>query len=176
MNFTENRKKAEADGMLSSGDYLKLKEGQNRMRLMSECLPHPGEYNGKRNFKWLCYMLDRADNKIKPFFMPHTIYKTLEAYQISEDFAFEDVPMPYDITINADGAGTKEVKYTVMPGRVKSLTGPEHALWAATKPIKELQAALKEKRDEDKAGKKEAARDDDDPNEPPPHTDFDERY
>jgi hypothetical protein len=142
------RKQAEASGLLSSGDYLKLKEGANRMRLMSECLPHPGTYQGKPNFKWLCYVLDRLDGKVKPFFMPHTIYKALEAYQLSEDFGFVDVPMPYDITVQADGAGTKEVKYTVMPGREKPLTAAEQAALAAVKPLLELQAALKEKRDE----------------------------
>jgi hypothetical protein len=149
-DFAGARKQAEAAGLLGSGDYLKLKEGANRMRLMSECLPHPGEYKGTKNFKWLCYVLDRIDGKVKPFFMPHTIYKALEAYQLSEDFGFDDVPMPYDVTVNADGAGTKEVKYTVMPGRTRPLTDAEVALLDKAKPLKELQAALKEKRDKDK--------------------------
>lgn len=159
VNFAANRKQAEASGLLSSGDYLKLKEGANRMRLMSECLPHPGQYQGRNNFKWLCYVLDRLDGKVKPFFMPHTIYKALEAYQLSDDFGFVDVPMPYDITVNADGAGTKEVKYTVMPGREKPLTASEQAALATVKPLIELQAALKEKRDKDKKDDSDQRRD-----------------
>jgi hypothetical protein len=145
MNFADARKQAEAQGLIGGGDYYKLKEGQNRIRLMSECLPHAGEFKGTRNFKWLCYVLDRRDGKVKPFFMPHTIYKALEAYQLSEDFAFVDVPMPYDITVNADGAGTKEVKYTVMPGKVKPLAREDEQALADQKPLAELQKKLKEK-------------------------------
>ncbi len=46
VNFAEGRKKAESEGLLGSGGYLKLQEGENRVRLMSECLEHPGEYKG----------------------------------------------------------------------------------------------------------------------------------
>ena len=42
VNFAEGRKKAESEGLLGSGGYLKLQEGENRVRLMSECLEHPG--------------------------------------------------------------------------------------------------------------------------------------
>jgi hypothetical protein len=113
---------------------------------MSECLPHAGEYQGKRNFKWLCYVLDRQDGKVKPFFMPHTIYKQIEALQVNEDYAFEDVPMPYDLTVHAAGAGTKEVKYTLMPARKNTpVTAIEHQELAAAKPLADLKKALDEK-------------------------------
>lgn len=145
-SFADRRKQAEAAGLLSSGDYLKMKEGDNRFRLMTECLPHANEYQGKRNFKWLCYVLDRADGKIKPFFMAHTIYKQIEALQVNEDYAFEDVPMPYDLTVHAAGAGTKEVKYTLMPARKNTpVTALEYQQLAAVKPLADLQKALKEK-------------------------------
>ncbi len=171
VNFAEQRKKAEQAGMISGGDYLKLKEGQNRMRLMSECLPHAGEYQGKKNFKWLCYVLDRRDGKVKPFFMPHVIYKALEAFQTSEDFYFDDVPMPYDITVSAEGAGTKEVKYTVMPGKAKDLSGSELQQLTDQKPLVDLQAKLKEKREKgtgDSNGHSQSNMD-----EPPPPDDDD---
>lgn len=146
VNFTANREKAEKEGLLGKGDYLKLQEGDNRIRLMSECLEHPGEYQGKPTFKWLCYVLDRRDGKIKPFFMAHTIYKAIEALQMNEDYKFEEVPMPYDVTINAKGAGTKEVVYTLMPARANTpLTPAERALLTGTQPISDLQAALREK-------------------------------
>lgn len=143
VNFAASREAAEKKGVLGKGEYLKLQEGANRVRLMSECLEHPGEFNGKPTFKWLCYVLDRKDGRIKPFFMPHTIYKLIEALQQDPDYAFEEVPMPYDITINAKGAGTKEVDYSVLPARnATPLTPGERALWTGTQPIKELQAAL----------------------------------
>ena len=146
VDFAASRKAAEAAGLLSSGDYLKLKEGDNRLRLMSACLPHEGSYQGRRNFKWLCYVLDRVDGKVKPFFMPHTIYKKIEALQTNEDYAFDRVPMPYDLTINAKGAGTKEVEYSLIPARKETpLTPAEQTLLSEMKPLAELQVALLEK-------------------------------
>lgn len=59
VNFADARKRAESEGLLGAGSYLKLQEGDNKVRLMSECLEHPGEYQGKPTFKWLCYVLDR---------------------------------------------------------------------------------------------------------------------
>jgi hypothetical protein len=139
-------KQAEEQGLVGKGDYLKLREGDNKLRLMSECLPHANEFQGQRNFKWLCYVLDRKDGKVKPFFMAHTIYKQIVALQTNEEYAFDDVPMPYDLTINAIGAGTKEVKYTLMPARKNTpVSEAEKKQLAEQKPLKELQAKLKEK-------------------------------
>lgn len=165
VDFAKGRKQAEAAGMLGSGDYLKMKEGANRFRLMSECLPHPGEYKGKKNFKWLCYALDRADGKVKPYFMPHLIYKQIEVLQLSDDYSFVDVPMPYDLTIHAKGAGTIDVEYTLLPGRETPLKDSERAELAKCKPLAELQQALKEK----KAAAEEPR------NSPPGDVDFDPR-
>lgn len=146
VDFGAALKDAEQSGLIGGGDYLKFKEGDNRFRLMSECLPHKGEFKGESNFKWLCYVLDRKDGKVKPLFMPHSIYKQIAALQTNEDYAFQDVPMPYDLTVNAVGAGTKEVKYTLMPARKNTnLQSDEMALLDACKPLKELQLKLREK-------------------------------
>lgn len=151
-SFADNRAKAQKQGLLGSGDYLKLKEGANRMRLMTDCVPHPGEYQGRPNFKWLCYVIDKSDQKVKPFFMAHTIYKQIEALQGSEDYAFEDCPMPYDVTVMADGAGTKEVKYTVMPARKNTdVSEGELMQLEKLKPIEELSKALRKEKADEKA-------------------------
>lgn len=145
-NFAAARKAAEDQGLLGGGDYYKFKEGDNRLRLMSVCLPHEGSYKGKRNFKWLCYVLDRRDGKIKVHFMPHKVYKAIEALQENPDYTFTEVPMPYDITIAAKGAGTKEVEYSVIPARKETpLTDDEEEALEAVKPIEDVQAALYEK-------------------------------
>lgn len=145
VNFAEARKAAESKGVLGSGDYLKIQEGDNKLRLMSECLEHPGEYQGKPTFKWLCYILDRKDGRIKPFFMAHTIYKQIEALQFDPEYRFDEVPMPYDINIKAKNAGKKEVEYAVIAARQNTpLTATESALMMAAKPIKELQESLRE--------------------------------
>lgn len=163
VDFAARMKDAEKAGMLSSGDYLKLKAGANRFRLMSECLPHEGEFQGRKNFKWLCYVLDRVDGKVKPFFMPHTIYKQIVEFQRSEEYAFDDVPMPYDLTITADAkVGTKEVKYTLTPARKNTeLTADEMALLDQAKPLSDLKKALDEKK-----GKPSNGHDDDGPPHP----------
>jgi hypothetical protein len=149
MDFAARRKEAEKAGLIGGGDYLKLKEGANRLRLLSECLPHASVYNGSRTFKWLCYVIDRVDGKVKLFFMPHKIYKAIEALQFSEDYTFSDVPMPYDLTINAENAGTMQVKYALIPAKKeKPLTSAEVEEFAKVKPLAEIQKALK-----DKAGK-----------------------
>jgi hypothetical protein len=129
----------------AGGNYLKLQEGDNRIRLVSECLEHPGVYNGKPTFKWLCYVIDRKDGKIKPYFMPHTVYNRLRRCSSIQSYAFDEVPMPYDLTINAAGAGDIKVKYTVVPARNNTpLTPGEQALLKGTQPIRKLQAELRE--------------------------------
>jgi hypothetical protein len=146
-SFASNRKTAEEEGLIGGGDYFKVKNGDNRIRLMSECLPHADTFKGERNFKWLCYVIDRKDGKVKPYFMPHTIYKQIEALQTNDDYAFSDVPMPYDLTVNVMNAGTKEAKYAVIPARKESpVTALEYQALADAKPLKDLQKALKDKK------------------------------
>lgn len=145
-NMADARKRAESEGLLGSGGYLKLQEGANKMRLMSECLEHPGEYNGRKTFKWLCYVLDRRDGKVKPFFMPHTIYKSIEKMQLDPEYTFDEVPMPYDVTVNATGAGTKEVDYQTNAARTNTpLSAAELAALQGLPPIREFQKMLREK-------------------------------
>jgi hypothetical protein len=145
-SFAAARKQAEDAGMLGGGDIYKYKEGDNRLRLLSMCLPHPGEYQGRPNFKWLCYVLDRRDGKVKIHFMPHTIYKSIEALQENPDYTFAEVPMPYDVTVYAKGAGTKEVEYTVLPARKEvPLTDAERAEYDKQKSLEDVQKAIKEK-------------------------------
>jgi len=151
VDFAASRKSAEREGLIKGGDFFKFKEGANRVRLMSECLPYRGEYNGVANFKWLCHILDRENGEVKVFFMPHTVYTQIEALQGQEDYAFDSVPMPYDITINAHGAGTKEVKYTVVPARKNSpLSASEESAFATKKTIQEVKAAMRAKEAERK--------------------------
>jgi hypothetical protein len=165
VDFAARRKEAEKAGVVGGGDYLKLKEGANRMRLISECLPHKGTYQGKPTFKWLCLVIDRVDGKLKPYFMAHTIYKQIEALQLNEDYAFTEVPMPYDITVNAKGAGTKEVEYSVVPARKETpLTDDEAVAIDQYKSVAEVKKALDEKNAN--------GRDEHDQS-PPPHTDDD---
>jgi hypothetical protein len=160
VDFGALRKQAEDAGMLGGGDIYKYKEGDNRIRLMSECLPHTSEYQGKKNFKWLCYVLDRRDGKIKVHFMPHKVYKAVEALQLDPDYAFSEVPLPFDINVSAKQAGTVDVEYTVLPARKNTpLTEDEERELYKQKPLDEVQQALKDKQAKGK-GQAVAPRDD----------------
>lgn len=68
---------------------------------------------------------------------------------MSDDFGFEDVPMPYDITIMAKGAGSKEVEYTVVGARQNTpLTAEEVKEFESKPSLDEVIEKLKEKQGE----------------------------
>ena len=144
-SFSASQAEAEKKYNIGKGEYFKVKEGSNKLRLVSECLAHPSEYNGQKTFKWLCQVIDRADGVVKPYFMPTTVFKAIEALQLSEDFSFDGVPMPYDIVVNAKGAGSKEVVYTVMPTKEKPLTKDELEMLASKPTVQDLQNKIYEK-------------------------------
>jgi len=52
------------------------------------------------------------------------------------------VPMPYDLVVNAKGAGTKEVVYSVFPVPPTAITKDEFEEFQAKKPIDEVVARL----------------------------------
>ena len=144
-NFSKAKEVAEKEHNIGGAQHLKLQEGQNRIRLVSECIPHEGEYNGKPTFKWLCQVIDRKDGKVKPFFMPHKIFKDIEALQMSEDYSFDAVPMPYDITITAIGAGMITVQYSTTPARQNTpITEDEQMMINGVPNINELQKKIRE--------------------------------
>ncbi len=160
-SFQTSYQQAEKQYNLGRGEYYKLQEGDNKIRLVSECLPHESEYKGKMTFKWLSQVIDRKDGKIKPFFMPITIYKQIEALQLSDDYAFEEVPMPYDITIRAIGAGTKEVKYSTIAARKNTpVTEEEYTAISEAPTVQELQDKIRES--ENKKEKPAEVKDDED--------------
>jgi len=117
-----------------TGGWYKFAEGDNQFRVLVEpevlyeafkigiCYTDCG-YTGTP--KYLTYLLDRKDGKIKLFKLPFTIFNTISDYETDEDYKFEGFPMPYDVKVGAVGAGTKEVQYTVLPKPFKELTEGE---------------------------------------------------
>lgn len=91
--------------------------------LVSECIENPSVFEGEKRFQWLCFVLDRKGGQVKPYFMPVTVYRQIEALQENPDYRFDEVPMPDDLTLNAKGAGTKEVVYTILPARANRRAG-----------------------------------------------------
>jgi hypothetical protein len=138
--------KAEKDYGLGKGEYFKVQEGANKIRVLSELVFNQNEYDGKIKSRFVCWILDRKDQVIKPYFMPVTIARALGSMQENPEYAFKDFPMPYDITINAKGAGSKEVDYQVVAARQNTpLTDLEEMAMKERTPIVEFVAKLTEK-------------------------------
>lgn len=157
-NASEAVKRAEEEYGLGKGNTFKVQEGANKIRLLSPCIPYQSTYQGQTNVKFLCWIIDRKDeNKVKLYFMPTTILNGIGGLQMSDDFGFDEVPMPYDITIMAKGAGTKDVEYNVIPSpKREPLSSGEVAELEAKPSIDEVIAKLKEKQSGEPSGQPEA--------------------
>ena len=148
MSFADAIKQAEKEGQVGSGVF-KPQEGKNALRIVAGPLPHQETYQGEARFKWLVAVIDRKDGKVKPWFMPHSIAKMIRDYQTSEDYAFTGTPLPYDITLTATGAGTRDVEYSVQPARKNTdLTADELNAIDKFGDLKEFQRKVREKRGE----------------------------
>lgn len=112
------------NGIGQPSEYFKFSEGANKLRILSEPVPYFEKfkvgicytncgYSGSP--KTLCYIYDYKDNKIKLMRLPYTLAEQLGELQSDEDWHYDGFPMPFDITINATNAGTKEVKYQIVP-------------------------------------------------------------
>lgn len=142
--FTENLRKQEKELNLG-GNKFKFKDGDNKFRLVSEAVPHKSVYKGRETLKFVCYIIDRKDNKLKLAFLPYTIIKAIGELAINEEYAFDVLP-PYDINVKAENAGTKEVNYSIIPARTNSeLTENEQEMLKKQKDIRKVVEALKEK-------------------------------
>jgi len=132
----QQEEEAQKEGIAQSGgDWYKFSEGINRFRVLAEpvmifekykvgiCYTDCG-YQGSAKF--LTFVLDKKDNKIKLAKLPYGIGTTIGNYEKDEDFHFEGFPMPYDLKVGAVGAGTKEVEYTVTPSPATEI--PESVL------------------------------------------------
>lgn len=165
MSLAEKIKQQEAEaqqqGIASQrgGDWFKLGEGDNRFRILTEpemlfekfkvgiCYTDCG-YEGTPKF--MTFVLDRADNKIKLAKLPYTVGTTIAGYEQDEEYVFDGYPMPYDIKVNAKNAGTKEVVYTVVPGRATTPVSQEILDELAKKtPVADIIAKMKEKKKEE---------------------------
>lgn len=145
INFGEQLEKDAKEHGVASGkaDFFRFEEGSNKVRILSvwsviaqhfmgkkskpavcygidEGCPHHGEDTSPAQVKWLLWLLDYKDSKIKLAQLPYTVIQAIGELQKTEEYGFEEVPMPYDIDIKAKNAGTKEVEYTVIPARQNS--------------------------------------------------------
>lgn len=148
MSYAENFKKYAAEHNLGDNDTFKCKEGDNRVRILTEPLPYESSYNNKPTLKWVCYLLDRGDATIKLAFLATSIARHLGNIQLNEDYGFADFPMPYDVTITVINAGTKEARYSLLPSpKLVPLTALETETFNRKKPINEVIESLLKKQE-----------------------------
>jgi hypothetical protein len=156
MSFADKVNKT-AETVGGSGNWFKLKEGNNVFRVLTEpteffekfkvgvCYENCGF---KGSPKYLCYIYDQEDKQVKLFRMNFTIAQALAAFQLDDEYKFDGFPMPYNVKVLAKGAGTKEVSYSVIPGRLSELPeGVEETLAKQTSTediVEKLRAKTKE--------------------------------
>ena len=136
-----------------SSNYLKLEEGQNKFRIVSDAVigyeywtdankpvrlkEHPttkptdirvkddGSYEVKHF--WAFIVLDRKDAKVKILEITQaSIMRNIEELFLNEEWGD---PKQYDLNISRTGSGM-ETRYTVQPSPTKELTKEEKSLVA----------------------------------------------
>lgn len=105
--------------------YFDIVEGKQRFVLLSHCAPlaqvfdpatkkYRAAIEGDKNtsIKGVCWVLQ--DGNIKQAKLPYTIVKTIRGIQQNPDWEFA-LPFPHVLTLEAIGAGSKEVRYSLTP-------------------------------------------------------------
>ncbi len=157
MNLDNIYKKMEENS--SGSDFYKIKEGHNKLRILSDffevqTINRGGKYGGiicpenkpkeddqvrTQGWAWAIIRGDKAkgegdDLGIVQF--GKTILGLIVELKNSSEYGFSEMPMPYDIDLTANGAGTKEVKYAVIPARTNTeVEEEEFAKLNKKKPI-----------------------------------------
>ncbi len=156
MSMLENLKKVEAEKNLGGGDYFKVQNGNNIIRVCTEGVYHESEFKGKdgkvtTTKKFVMFIIDRKDGKVKPYFAPYTIYKAIASLEQDPFYKFEGMPMPYDINVKVENAGTLNAEYSIQadPNK-KSLTADETKALAEKGSILDYVVSLNENKDEAK--------------------------
>jgi len=123
-NFNEeNKKDAEEHGVGGDGIFYKLQDGnKNVCRILTPLVayatyfigkgsrpavaygldkgdPRSGDLELKKSIRYVGYVLDKTDNKVRQAEFPYSIHKGIGVLQENPDYQFDVVPMPYDIRI-----------------------------------------------------------------------------
>jgi hypothetical protein len=82
-----------------------------------------GEGDERKGVRFILYVLDRKDGKVKLAELPYSVWREIGGLQVNPDFAFSEIPMPYDvrITYNKDESPSAMYKVTASANR-ESLT------------------------------------------------------
>lgn len=109
-----------------SKEYFNIEEGANRFVLLSNLAPLAQVYEGGKyrpakegddqssiSTKGVGWVYQEGMVKLAK--IPYTVVKQIRALQQNPDWEWK-LPFPHVMTLTAEGAGTKEVKYSLTPG------------------------------------------------------------
>lgn len=139
MSLNEKAKKDAQSEYANKSNWFKFREGKNKIRVLVEPMAIYEDYKMgicytgcgfKGAIKYLSYVIAYEEDKqedgtivvhksLKLMKIPYRIFQYIASLELDEDYKFEGFPMPYDITIDAKDAGTKEVKYDCKPRPVR---------------------------------------------------------
>jgi len=176
MNFNQLNEVAETYKIGKGGKdgWLVLEPGDNKVRIVSEyeilakhwsankavicigeknhcilCETKEGEKPNKPVVKFLLWVIDRRDGKLKIAELGWTVVKAIGDLQQDSDYKFSVLP-EYDInikkTVKGNGSKPSDTEYTIIPARGNTPLTPEEV--AAIKdltPISEVIQSLKDK-------------------------------
>lgn len=76
----------------------------------------------RQSVKFATYVLDKTtkSDEIHLLFLPYSVVKEIDILQKSEDYMFENLPMPYDISIIYNPDAEPTGKYKVVPSPHKT--------------------------------------------------------
>lgn len=122
----EMDKVAQENGMSGSTDFFSFKKsGSYTLRILSKPLAMATHFFGKGtpgavcygklhgcpfhtiehenpSVKFQCYVIDRADGKVKLAEIPWSVVSIISEYEQDPDWAYSQYPLPYDIRVNVD--------------------------------------------------------------------------
>lgn len=125
-----------------------------KAKAFNDALPKDAKQEDKKRVtlgvKWLVWVLDYKDNKIKLAKLPYKISSQIAAFQEDPEYAFNEAPIPWDLTINTTNAHKNTATYVVKPARVNTPV-PEEVLKQLEKKnnLEDIKSRFKAKRARD---------------------------
>ena len=151
---------------LASNDWVKLEEGDNKIRFVSSYVDYGSHRDSEQNRRVICigkengcphcargespsvqflvWAIERKTGGLKPFRFGYKTFEAISALASSDDYGFKGLP-PYDFVINRKGKGI-ETRYQVIAAREDTeLTTEEQVMIGKATPLEEILGKMKDK-------------------------------
>lgn len=134
----------------TGGDYYSFEKGANGFRMLAEgavmgihfrgkgvksatCIgkdngcPFHAEGEQAPSYKYVTYVLDLKDKKIKQAELPYSVIMSISNFQKLDDWAFQEAPMPYNVNVmhDPDNADPKSKYVTTPSPKCEALTSDQ---------------------------------------------------